>query len=59
MYLISIYFDDKTNNRIQQAINQVAKKSGNTFMLDAEVPPHITVSAFETGQFVYFIFGDF
>ncbi|MBQ3583444.1 MAG: 2'-5' RNA ligase family protein [Lachnospiraceae bacterium] len=50
MYLISIYFDDKTNDRIQQFIHQVAKKSGNTFMLDGNVPPHITISAFESRQ---------
>lgn len=48
MYLVSIYFDEKTNKRIQRYINQVAEKTGNTFMLDGKVPPHITVSAFET-----------
>lgn len=48
MYLISAYFDDETNNRIQQYINQVAKKTGNTYMLDGKVPPHITISSFET-----------
>ncbi len=47
MYLVSIYFDDKTNKKIQKFINQVAQKTGNTFMLDGKVPPHITVSAFE------------
>ena len=50
MYLVSIYFDEKTNQRIQHYIKQVAKKSGNTFMLDGKVPPHITISAFETKQ---------
>lgn len=48
MYLISIYFDEKTNERLQQYINQVAKKTGNTFMLDGNVPPHLTISAFRT-----------
>ncbi len=48
MYLVSIYFDEKADNRIRQIINQVAKQSGNTYMLDANVPPHITISAFET-----------
>ena len=48
MYLISIYFDEQTNKRITQYIHQVAKKSGNTFMLDGNVPPHITISSFET-----------
>ncbi len=50
MYLVSIYFDEKTNKRIQRYINQVAEKTGNRFMLDGEVPPHITVSAFDCRQ---------
>ena len=48
MYLVSIYFDDKTNKRIQRYIDQVAEKTKNTFMIDGKVPPHITVFAFET-----------
>ena len=48
MYLISIYFDEETNKTIQDYINQVADKTGNTFMTDGNVPPHITISAFET-----------
>lgn len=48
MYLISIYFDEKTNNRIQRYMNRVAEESGNTSMIEAKVPPHITISAFET-----------
>ena len=47
MYLISIYIDDKTNKIIKQYINQVAKVTGNNFMLDGNVPPHITISSFE------------
>ena len=50
MYLISIYFDEKTNNRIKGYMNEVAEQSGNTFMINNQVPPHITVSAFETLQ---------
>lgn len=48
MYLVSIYFDEKTNERIEQLIKKTAQKCGNTFMLDGNVPPHITISAFET-----------
>lgn len=48
MYLVSIYFDEKTNHRLKQYIEQVAEKTGNTFMIDGNVPPHITVGAFET-----------
>lgn len=47
MYLISVYFDKKTEHRIQSYINDVAKESGNAFMVDNNVPPHITVTAFE------------
>lgn len=50
MYLISIYFDEKTNKNIQNLIAKVAKKTGNDFMIEGKVPPHITVSAFETKQ---------
>lgn len=48
MYLISIYFDEKTNNQIQSYMKQVAKQTGNHFMLEGNVPPHITISALET-----------
>lgn len=48
MYLVSIYFDEKTNQRLKEYIEQVAKKTGNTFMIDGNVPPHITVGAFES-----------
>ena len=48
MYLVSIYFDEKTEKRLQDIIQQVAKKTGNCFMLDNQVPPHITVAAVET-----------
>ena len=50
MYLISIYFDEETNKRIQRYINLVAEKTGNTFMTAGHVPPHITVSAFEARE---------
>lgn len=48
MYLISIYFDTKTENTMQALINQIAKATGNTFMTDGKIPPHITLLAFET-----------
>jgi len=48
MYLISIYFDEQADKRIRQYIKTVADASGNTYMLDGDVPPHMTLSAFET-----------
>lgn len=50
MYLVSLYFDEKTDARIRQYINAVAKRTNNTYMLDGRVPPHITISAFESKQ---------
>jgi len=47
MYLVSLYFDDETNKRIQRYIQNVAEKSGNRYMVEHNVPPHITISAFE------------
>lgn len=47
MYLISVYFDEKTNRILQRYINQIAAKTGNTFMTDNHVPPHMTISAIE------------
>ncbi|MBQ8519327.1 MAG: 2'-5' RNA ligase family protein [Agathobacter sp.] len=47
MYLISLYFDDNTNKRILKHIQNVAEKSGNGYMVEHNVPPHITISAFE------------
>ena len=48
VYLISAYFDDSTNRKLQQLIDGIAKSSGNSFMLEHNVPPHLTISAFET-----------
>lgn len=48
MYLVSLYFDPKTEKQIQSYIHDVAIMSGNAFMVDNRVPPHITVSAFDT-----------
>jgi len=47
MYLISAYFDDKTNKILNRYISQIADRSGNTFMTDNNVPPHMTVSQIE------------
>lgn len=47
MYLISLYFDEKTNRLLQRYIDKIAQQTGNTFMIDHQVPPHMTVSAVE------------
>ena len=47
MYLISVYFDEKTNSILQRYINQISEKTGNRFMTDNNVPPHMTISSIE------------
>ena len=48
MYLVSIYFDAGTDQKIRKMMKQSADKSGNFCMIDNNVPPHITLSAFES-----------
>ena len=48
MYLVSIYFDNETEDRLNLILQRVAKATGNYFMLDNQVPPHITVASVET-----------
>jgi 2'-5' RNA ligase len=50
MYLISAYFDKNTTKQLQRFINTVAEKTGNTYMLENNVPPHLTISSFETRE---------
>jgi len=47
MYLISAYFDDSTNKKLKNYIDKVALKTGNSFMTDNNVPPHMTISSIE------------
>ena len=47
MYLISVYFDEKTNRQLLHMIDLIAKHTGNSFMTENKVPPHMTISAIE------------
>lgn len=47
MYLITAYFDEKANRTIQHLINKVAERTGNSFMTEHQVPPHMTISSIE------------
>ena len=47
MYLISVYFDDKSNKIISSYINKIAKETGNVFMTENHVPPHLTLMSVE------------
>ncbi len=48
MYLVSIYFDEESNKCLKKYISLLSGATGNSFMIDKNVPPHLTVAAFET-----------
>ena len=47
MYLISAYFDNQTTKQLQRYINSIAEETGNIYMTENNVPPHMTISSFE------------
>lgn len=47
MYLISAYFDEDSSKRIQKWIDEIYQLTGNDFMIQNQVPPHLTLCAFE------------
>ena len=50
MYLISAYFDEHVTKGLQRLIDNIAKETGNTYMIENNVPPHLTISSFETRE---------
>lgn len=50
VYHISVYFDEKTTAHMQEFIEKVAQATGNHYMTEAKVPPHITLCALECGD---------
>lgn len=47
MYLISVYFDNKTSKTLQKYIDSIAATTSNKFMTANNVPPHLTICAVE------------
>ena len=48
MYLISVYFDETTEKRIRGYMKKIEKATGNVLMTQGNIPPHITIAAFQT-----------
>jgi len=44
-YAVTLEFDEQTENKIQELIDEVAKKTGCDYMKQSNIPPHVTVSA--------------
>lgn len=47
MYLISAYFDESADRKLRRYMEQIAGKTGNVFMTENHVPPHMTLSSLE------------
>ncbi len=47
MYLVSAYFDEEADRIIRRYIERIAEMTGNSFMPDNNVPPHMTISSLE------------
>lgn len=47
MYLLTAYFDDSTTEQLQRLMDEVARQTGNDFMIRNHVPPHLTICAFD------------
>lgn len=47
MYLLTAYFDDSTTEQLRRVMDEVARQTGNDFMIRNHVPPHLTISAFD------------
>lgn len=45
MYLVSLYFDRQTEEKLRNYITRTAEKTGNFYMLEHQIPPHITIAA--------------
>lgn len=51
-YAIVLYFDEGTNKIIDKTIKRAAALSGNNYMLDINIPPHITLGCFYSDRHV-------
>lgn len=45
-YAVTLYFDEKSTAKIKNAIKELSGISGNFFMTENEVPPHLTLGMF-------------
>lgn len=44
-YAIVLYFDKVSEEKIQTMIEEAARCSGNNYMINTKIPPHITISS--------------
>lgn len=49
MYLVSAYFDQNSENRMQKYIDAAAGRTGCRFMIENNIPPHMTMAQINGG----------
>jgi 2'-5' RNA ligase len=54
-YAIIFFFDKTTEDTINELINKIAQNNGNNYMLENNIPPHISISLFEYNDAIHTI----
>ena len=49
-YAVTLYFDSHTNELILEAMKDIAAVTGNNYMLDNSVPPHLSLGLFHAEE---------
>ena len=49
-YAVTLYFDDKTSEQIRDLTKNLSDVTGNDYMIQNDVPPHLTLGMFHVGQ---------
>jgi len=49
-YAIVLYFDEDTEAKLNNLMEELACDKTNTYMIDNKIPPHITLSLFSSSD---------
>ena len=49
-YAVSLHFSQKVNEVVISTLQAIADKTGNHFMIENKIPPHITIGAFHAAK---------
>ena len=49
-YAVSLHFTPDVNKIITSAVNAIAEVTGNSFIIENKIPPHVTIGAFHAAK---------
>ena len=49
-YAVSLHFSQKVNDIVISTLQTIADETGNRFMIENKIPPHITIGAFHAAR---------